>query len=95
MAFRGETWCDRCRVLALHSDTNPADKIGALFLACKDDPLIADVMGPAPEPDLRLDAATCATCPDNFFSNEDGVCEACEGDDTVFGNVCSTIPPVL
>lgn len=90
MAFAGQNWCERCRVMGLHSTTNPADTVGALFSTCVADPLIADVLGAPPEPDLRLDAGSCTPCPDSFISNGDGICEQCEF--AVIGNECVEIP---
>ena len=86
------SWCDRCRVFALHSTTDPDDNVGALFEACVADDLLASTLGAAPEPDLRLNAATCAPCPDGQVSNDDGVCVPCNG--IVIGNECLADPGV-
>jgi hypothetical protein len=103
MAVRGVSWCDRCRVFALHSEAAPppppppgstaptVPSIETLFAACRADVLIANTVGAAPDPDLRLDANTCAPCPPGFTSDANGVCVFCPH--TIVGNRCVECQP--
>lgn len=86
MRFAGQSWCERCRVMGLHSTTDPDDNVGALFASCVGDPLLAGALGAPPEPDLRIEAATCSACPDGHTSDANGECIPC--DDGVIGNEC-------
>ncbi|MFC1643060.1 hypothetical protein ACFL5O_10325, partial [Myxococcota bacterium] len=63
MAERGISWCDRCRVLALHSTALVTENVRSLFETCVNDGLVAGAVGAPPEPTLRLDAASCELCP--------------------------------
>ncbi|MBX3233955.1 MAG: hypothetical protein KIT84_34275 [Labilithrix sp.] len=92
MSSASQSWCDRCRVFALHSPS-AADPptVGNLFETCLADGLVRDALGgPPPEPSLRLNAATCTPCAPNETSNADGVCVFCP--DTVVGNRCVKCP---
>lgn len=93
MLDRGVSWCDRCRVLALHEPgTADRDNVRDLWEICREDADLRTVLGPGPEPtDLRLDANTCTPCPDGFTSNDDGVCVPCAN--TVVGNECVICTP--
>lgn len=85
------SWCDRCRVLGLHSSQRgPNDSdIGGLFHTCTVDPVVSQALGSvAPQPDGRIDSATCLACPAGHISNASGACVPCAG--TVVGNSCMT-----
>jgi hypothetical protein len=86
------SWCDRCRVMGIHSPLRGDDNsIGNAFAACNLDSTIkASLAQTSPEPNGRIAAATCTACPANQFSNADGVCQACPG--TIMGNVCQACP---
>jgi hypothetical protein len=86
------SWCDRCRVLGLHSpQRGPDNDIGVVFSTCVNDPVVKSALGGTPpEASGRIDAATCQPCPAGQYSNKDGVCTVCTG--TVVGNTCSNCP---
>jgi hypothetical protein len=89
MRGQGVRWCDRCRVLALHSPNLPAMSLNVrgMFAHCASEPLMIQALEEAPpEPDLRLDADDCTPCPTGFVSNTNGACEFCSA--TVVGNDC-------
>jgi hypothetical protein len=91
MANNGvSSWCDRCRVLGLHSPKRTADNdIGAVFSACVTDTDVKNALGGTPpEPNGRIDAATCSACPAGQYSDNNGVCQVCTG--VLVGNSCQT-----
>jgi len=94
MSARGISWCDRCRVFALHSTTRPDNEsiasvqIHSLFETCMNDNLIREAIGEPPDINLRLDAATCTTCAPGYISSAEGDCVPCPT--VVSGNRCET-----
>ncbi len=61
--------------------------MGAVFTACVADPVVKGALvASPPEPNGRLNAATCESCAAGQFTNDHGVCTACAG--TVVGNSC-------
>lgn len=90
-AMEGESWCDRCRVLALHEPGANRANIQELWNTCQSDGDLVDVLGPAPDADLRLDADTCEVCPDGQTSDQNGQCQVCA--DTQVGNKCEVCGP--
>ncbi|HMA91392.1 MAG TPA: hypothetical protein VKP30_01850, partial [Polyangiaceae bacterium] len=91
MAQNGvSSWCDRCRVLGLHSPARGADDdIGAVFAACVTDSDVKNALGGTPpEASGRIDAATCTACPAGQYSDNNGVCQVCTG--VLVGNTCQT-----
>ncbi len=89
MIERNVSWCDRCRVLALHEEGADKTNVQTLWGSCLADNELQVVLGPGPDPDnLRLDADTCQVCPDGFTSDDNGQCVFCA--DTVVGNECNT-----
>jgi hypothetical protein len=97
MRDHGRSWCDRCRVLALHSPTMQPDhiftpRVRDLFEHCIADSETAAALGErAPDPYARLDARTCTICPTGQVANEDGVCETCPN--VIHGNTCQYCGP--
>jgi len=102
MSEAGQSWCDRCRVFALHSPfSNPPPpappatplplNVQTLFSSCVADGLIARSLGsPPPEASLRLDANRCVPCAANETSDSNGVCQFCPN--IVVGNSCVECP---
>jgi hypothetical protein len=84
------SWCDRCRVLGLHSPARVSDdSIGASFGACVTDPDVKNALGGTPpEANGRINAATCTACPAGQYSDENGACQVCTG--VLVGNTCQT-----
>jgi hypothetical protein len=80
------SWCDRCRVLALHEPGASPTTVKGLFETCRAGGLSGTAVGPAPDADLRLDANTCMPCGPGMISDDNGACQACLG--TVVGNTC-------
>jgi hypothetical protein len=83
-------WCDRCRVLALHSPMMLAadPTVKDLLQHCLIDPMMVDVLGETPpEPHGRLNADDCTPCPPGHVSGETGQCEPCL-DGVVHANSC-------
>lgn len=99
MADTGATWCDRCRLLALHVAGGQGN-VQELWETCQSNPMLANIIGPAPEASLRMSAfddpslgiSTCQTCPFGFFSDADGQCVRCSGDEVV-DNTCQQCSP--
>src|SRR5690606_20077196 len=78
MIERNVSWCDRCRVLALHEEGADKTNVRTLWESCLADNELQVVLGPGPDPDnLRLDANTCQVCPDGFTSDDNGQCVLC------------------
>jgi hypothetical protein len=79
-------------VLGLHSTQRERDNdVGAAFSACINDPMVKTALnGTPPEPNGRIDAATCTACPPGQFSDNVGACKVCVG--TLVGNTCMTCP---
>jgi hypothetical protein len=82
-------WCDRCRVLALHSTTldppPPAtplpDSVQKSIQHCLTDPFIATALqGPPPEPAGNFNYTTCELCPPGQLANGAGGCSQCPAD---------------
>ncbi len=87
MLNEGVSWCDRCRVLALHEPGATTTDVRSLWQSCLADTELSAVLGPGPDPaNLRLDANTCTACPDGFTSDANGQCVVCPN--TVVGNSC-------
>lgn len=87
-----KNWCDRCRVLALHSPTLSGEDptVKNLLQHCLLDPMIREALGETPpDPEGRLDADSCTLCPPGQISGENGQCEPCQ-DGVVHGNSCET-----
>lgn len=80
------SWCDRCRVLALHEPGATPTNVKELFQTCAAGGLSGGAVGPAPSADLRLNANTCMACPAGQTSDNNGVCTTCTG--TIVGNEC-------
>jgi hypothetical protein len=84
-------WCDRCKMFALHSTiTAEPSNVKESFEACRSDTLIGDAVGAPPEPDLRINDATCTPCPPQHTSDDNGQCVFCPN--TIVGNTCSVCP---
>lgn len=92
MGAAGYSWCDACRVLALHAESRTGNEntVQELWKLCQTDPNVLIAMGPAPEANLRLDANTCQICPSGYYSDADGNCKQCNGG--VLGNTCQACP---
>jgi hypothetical protein len=86
MQDNGVSWCDRCRVLALHEPGAAPTNVKELFQTCGAGGLSGGAVGPAPSADLRLDANTCTACAAGSTSDNQGVCTPCLG--TIVGNTC-------
>ena len=94
MASEGYNWCERCRVLALHSpgllsrdDATIMSDLPKLFEHCVFDALVSEALEGG-EPDLygRMDAETCTACPAGQIADKTGVCVPCGF--TVHQNSC-------
>lgn len=87
MAEHHYSWCDRCRVFALHNPNPnlPANvtDIRQMFESC----MGSDMVGSAPTFADRIEADTCQPCQPGYRSNERGVCELqpCQADVIVQG----------
>jgi hypothetical protein len=46
--------------------------------------------GSPPDPDLRIDVATCTACPPGQVSDDSGVCVSCPSGESIVGNQCVT-----
>jgi len=80
MEDHGVNWCDRCEVLALHSELTANETAPHLHSVCLADPALADIGAP-PVPLDRMDHATCAECPPGLAADEDGKCaDVCPAD---------------
>jgi hypothetical protein len=83
------SWCDRCRVLALHEPGANRSNVRELWGTCLADQDLVDVIGSGPDPEnLRLRGSDCTLCPDRFTSNDNGGCRFCP--DFIEGNTCLT-----
>ncbi len=85
------SWCDRCRVLGLHSPQRGVvdTDIGGLFHTCTVDAVVRDALGGLPpQAEGRIGASTCQACPAGHISDATGTCVPCVG--TVVGNSCMT-----
>lgn len=90
MESENKNWCDRCRVLALHSPLLSFDEptVKNLLQQCLFDSEIREALGETPpDPHGRLDADSCTRCPPGQISGENGQCETC-GNGIVHGNSC-------
>jgi len=89
----GATWCNVCRLFAQHDPAGPPTytpataSVQELWTHCQTGDL-ADIVGAAPEPTLRMSAATCEQCPTHQFSNADGQCTPCALGQIVENNSC-------
>jgi hypothetical protein len=94
MASEGYNWCERCRVLALHSpgllsqdDATIMSDLPKVFEHCSFDTLMSSALESSP-PDMygRMDAETCTACPAGHVADKTGVCVPCAF--TVHQNSC-------
>ena len=92
MGAHGASWCDRCRVLALHEAGANKTNVRGLWESCLADGELQSVLGPGPDPtNLRLDADTCEPCQQGLTSDGNGQCVQCTN--TVVGNQCVICTP--
>lgn len=92
MEDAGESWCDRCRVLALHEPNGSIGNVRELWQTCLADGDLLSLLGPGPDSEsLRLRASTCELCPDGYYSDANGDCRLCH--DTLVGNDCVVCQP--
>jgi hypothetical protein len=94
MYSHGVTWCDACGLLAAHDPS--FSPIGASvrdrWEACLSGDL-AELVGPPPVPDLRLDAANCRECPLHAYSDGTGTCFQCADSRAIaIGDSCNVCP---
>jgi hypothetical protein len=80
------SWCDMCDVFARHQPGAPAGT-QAEWQFCTQDPISDYIPIGPPEPDLRIDDATCEPCNANETSDPNGNCVPCAGE--VTGNACN------
>ena len=66
--------------------------VAALWQLCAGTSL-AEVVGPPPDADLRLDRTTCTACPPGQISDPQGNCVACPANTVVEGNTCAGCDP--
>jgi hypothetical protein len=102
-AGAGVDWCRRCELFASHSAgfeglprySTPMARRPArdYWDRCTEpDQDISRWLGPAPEPSLNLDAATCQPCPAGHVSPA-GQCLACGPNEVVRNNACEACIP--
>jgi hypothetical protein len=95
MRHNGATWCDVCQVMMSHSRRPAAVSalsLTATWQACTEPIEGQDIVGPPPDADLRLDAATCQVCPAGTISDPSGQCLPCNANEVVNGNACAVCP---
>jgi hypothetical protein len=88
------TWCQGCRLFALHEYPEPFPlSVQDTWLACLTDSKLFDIMGPAPDGTLRMDAAECKTCPERSYSDQTGTCVECPEREIRVDNGCIACEP--
>jgi hypothetical protein len=83
MSAQGETWCDACRVLALHAPERKGRAVRELLETCVEDPLLISALAPPPVSVGTVDADTCSACPAGQGTLMDGTCGVCSVDMTI------------
>lgn len=89
------TWCSACSLIMSHSNLPQALSAAtrqAIWHACADTPEGQRILGPPPEPSLRLRRSDCSVCPTGSISTVFGTCSACRSNETVKDNKCVVCP---
>jgi len=95
MRERGETWCQRCLVMAPHfvtgfegefetvGDERVLDldqKVREILESCVANSRLAELLGPPPRPLDSMDGHDCVLCPSTHGMGADGRCTECVAD---------------
>src|SRR5690242_16300594 len=80
MSSQGVSWCDACRVLALHAPQRKGRAIRELLETCVEDPLLVGALAPPPVPVSTINADSCLACPAGQGTLMDGTCGVCSVD---------------
>jgi hypothetical protein len=73
-------WCDICQLFGLHEPGLDGATVQEVWEQCAEGNL-NDIVGPPPQADRRIDAATCTPCGEGEASDQDGVCFFCDPDE--------------